>query len=182
VRGISETTASEFGIGFYAGPGLMSGRLVIPIHDEAGRLVGYCGRSLDGNEPRYKFPARFAKSRVLFNLHRAVAARQPAVIVVEGFFDCLKVHQAGFHSVVALMGSALSEPQRWLLVQHYRQIILMLDGDRAGRLANCAISERLAHDCHVRSVQLRETVQPDQLSSQSLREILTQKGGHHQTH
>jgi len=51
-RGIREATASEFGIRFYAGPGLMSQRLVIPIDDEAGRLVGYAGRSLDGSEPR----------------------------------------------------------------------------------------------------------------------------------
>ena len=94
-RGIRETTAHEFGIGFYAGPGLMSQRLVIPIEDEAGHLMGYCGRSLDGREPRYRFPAGFAKSQVLFNLHRAMATRQSTVIVVEGFFDCLKVYQAG---------------------------------------------------------------------------------------
>ena len=114
-RGIGEATAREFGIGFYAGPGLMSRRLVIPIEYEAGRLVGYCGRSLDGSEPRYRFPAGFAKSQVLFNLHRAIATGRPTAIVVEGFFDCLKVHQAGFGSVVALMGSALYEPQRLLL-------------------------------------------------------------------
>jgi len=94
-RGIRAATAREFGIGFYAGPGLMSQRLVIPIEDEAGRLVGYCGRSLDGSEPRYRFPAGFAKSQVLFNLPRAAATRQSTAIVVEGFFDCLKVYRDG---------------------------------------------------------------------------------------
>jgi DNA primase len=176
-RGISEATAVEFGIGFYAGPGLMSSRLVIPIHDDAGQLVGYCGRSLDGGQPRYKFPAGFAKSQVLFNLHRAAVDRQPIVIVVEGFFDCLKVHQAGYRSVVALMGSALSERQRRLLVQNFRQIILMLDGDQAGCQARTVISAKLAQDCPVRAVQLGCNVQPDQLSSQSLREILVREGG-----
>ena len=171
-RGIGEATAVEFGIGFYAGPGLMSSRLVIPIYDDAGQLVGYCGRSLDGSAPRYKFPRAFAKSQLLFNLHRAMAARQPAVIVVEGFFDCLKVHQAGFPSVVALMGSALSERQRWLLVQNFREIALMLDGDQAGRQARAVISAKLAQDCLVRTVQLGNNVQPDQLSSQSLQEML----------
>ena len=63
---------------------------------------------LDGSEPRYKFPAGFAKSQVLFNLHRAVAPGSQTGIVVEGFFDCLKVHQAGFGSVVALMGAAFT--------------------------------------------------------------------------
>jgi DNA primase len=146
LRGIREATAREFGIGFYAGPGSMSQRLVIPIEDEAGRLVGYCGRCVDGSEPRYRFPAGFAKSQVLFNLHRAVATRQSTVIVVEGFFDCLKVYQAGFSSVVALMGAALYEPQRRLLMQRFRQIVLMLDGDAPGRRAAAVASERLSAD------------------------------------
>jgi DNA primase len=171
-RGIRETTASEFGIGFYAGPGLMSQRLVIPIEDEAGRLVAYCGRSLDGSEPRYRFPRGFAKSQVLFNLHRAAATRQSTVIVVEGFFDCLKVNQAGFGSVVALMGSALYEHQRRLLLQRFRQLVLMLDGDAPGRRAAAVASARLSADCSVRVVQLAENRQPDQLSEQALRELL----------
>lgn len=176
-RGIGETTAAEFGVGFYAGPGLMAHRLVIPIDNEAGRLVGYCGRALDGSEPRYKFPAGFAKSQLLFNQHRAAAAQQTAVTVVEGFFDCLKVHQAGFRSVVALMGSALSERQRRLLVQSFRSITLLLDGDRAGRQASIAISAKLAQDCQVRVVRLIDNAQPDQLSTEGLQEILAQEGG-----
>jgi DNA primase len=176
-RGIREATAREFGIGFYAGPGLMSHRLVIPMDDEAGRLVGYCGRSLDGSEPRYRFPAGFAKSQVLFNLHRAVATRQATAIVVEGFFDCLKVYQAGFGSVVALMGAALYEPQRRLLLRRFRQIVLMLDGDATGRRAAAAVSERLSGDCAVRIVQLAANTQPDQLSDLVLQELLAREGG-----
>jgi DNA primase len=175
-RGIHETTAAEFGVGFYAGPGLMGHRLVIPIDDAAGRLVGYCGRALDGSEPRYKFPAGFAKSQLLFNLHRAMATEQATVTVVEGFFDCLKVHQAGFRSVVALMGSALSERQRRLLVQGFGEVTLMLDGDPAGRQATTAIAARLAQNCRVRVVCLSDNAQPDQLSSESLREVLAKKG------
>jgi DNA primase len=175
-RGIRETTAAEFGVGFYAGSGLMGHRLAIPIDDEAGRLVGYCGRALDGREPRYKFPAGFAKSQLLFNLHRAAAAQQATVIVVEGFFDCMKVHQAGFRSVVALMGSALSERQRRLLAQSFRGITLMLDGDPAGRQASTAISSRLAQDSRVRVVRLSDHVQPDQLSSEHLQNVLAKEG------
>lgn len=181
-RGISEATAREFGIGFYAGPGLMSQRLVIPLDDEAGRLVGYCGRSLNGSEPRYKFPASFAKSQVLFNLHRATATRQSTVIVVEGFFDCLKVYQAGFSSVVALMGSALYEPQHRLLSQRFRQVVLMLDGDAPGRRAAAVVSERLSADCSVHIVQLADSSQPDQLPEQVLQELLAWKGGKPETH
>src|SRR5205085_3405065 len=137
-----------------------------------GRLVGYAGRSLDGSEPRYRFPAGFAKSQVLFNLHRATATRQSRVIVVEGFFDCLKVYQAGFGAVVALMGSALYEHQRRLLLQRFRRIVLMLDGDAAGRRAAAEVSARLSADCSLRIVQLAENSQPDQLSEQALQELL----------
>jgi hypothetical protein len=69
---------------------------------------------MDSREPRYLFPPGFRKSQVVFNLHRAVksAARQGGVaIVVEGFFDCLKVHQAGYGNVVALMGASGSDRQ-----------------------------------------------------------------------
>jgi DNA primase len=181
-RGISEATASEFGIGFYGGPGLMSQRLVVPIDDEAGRLVGYAGRSLDGSEPRYRFPAGFAKSQVVFNLHRARATRQSTVIVVEGFFDCLKVSQAGFGSVVALMGADLYEQQGRLLIQCFRHVVLMLDGDATGRRASTAISAKLSADCSVRIVQLAENQQPDQLSGPALQELLLRKGGQAETH
>jgi len=176
-RGISERTAAAFGIGFYAGPGLLSQRLIIPIHNEAGQLVAYCGRSLDGTAPRYKFPAGFAKSQVLFNLHRAAASREETVIVVEGFFDCLTVHQAGFRCVVALMGAALYERQQSLLTERFRQIILMLDGDSPGRRAIADIAPRLARYCQVRPIELEAGAQPDQLSEKSIREILINKKG-----
>jgi DNA primase len=54
-------------------------------------------------------------------------------IVVEGFFDCLRVHQAGYHNVVALMGVTLSEVQQQLLPARFPKLVLMLDGDEAGR-------------------------------------------------
>jgi DNA primase len=176
-RGIAEETAARFGIGFYAGPGLLSRRLVIPLHDETGQLVAYCGRSLDGAEPRYKFPVGFPKSQMLFNLHRAAATGAETAIVVEGFFDCLKVHQAGFGSVVALMGAALYDRQRSLLVERFRRIVLMLDGDETGRRASNAIASELARYCPVRVIQLAANVQPDQLAVSAIREVLTKEGG-----
>ncbi len=176
-RGIRHATAIEFGVGFYPGPGLMQLRFVIPIEDEAGRLVGYGGRSLDGSEPRYRFPPRFSKSQLLFNLHRATATRQSHVVVVEGFFDCLKVYQAGFRTVVALMGSLLYERQRELLVRHFRHISLMLDGDAAGRRASSAITPVLSGHCPTDVIELADGAQPDQLSEQCLRQILSLQGG-----
>jgi DNA primase len=170
-RGMEPQTAVHFGVGFYAGPGLLSGRLVIPIHNAPGELVAYCGRSLNAAGPRYQFPPGFRKSEVLFNFHRAVASREP-VVVVEGFFDCMKVYQAGLRSVVALMGAVLYRSQERVLTERFRQVVLMLDGDATGREASRIIADRLRRHCAVREVGLPAHVQPDQLSAETIREIL----------
>jgi DNA primase len=171
-RGILPSTAAEFGIGYYRRPGLLSGRLVIPIHNAHGELVAYCGRALDGSAPRYRFPPGFAKSQVLFNFHRAAAAGQRVAFVVEGFFDCFHLHQAGVRSVVALMGSALYEPQRHQLLERFPRVILMLDGDAAGRRATADIVTRLRPLCSVEVIDLAPEMQPDQMPREQIRQML----------
>ncbi len=167
-RGILKKTAVEFGAGFYAGPGLMHGRLVIPIHNAAGELIAYCGRSVDGTQPRYRVPPAFPKSEILFNLHRAAAGADRSVVVAEGFFDCMKVHQAGIRSVVALMGSVLYEPQRQALVERFRHVILLLDGDSTGRKASAVIANKLMPHCSVQVILLADGLQPDQMSAKDV--------------
>ncbi len=172
-RGIMPETSDRFGVGFYAGPGLMSGRLVIPIHNACGQLVAYAGRSLDGATPKYRLPARFVKSQVLFNFHRAASLKQETVIVVEGYFDCLKVHQAGFPCVVALMGTVLFPPTEALLLERFRSVVLMLDGDDSGRWATVKIAAQLAATkCSVRAVTVAAGSQPDQLSRAEITTLL----------
>jgi len=171
-RGIFPDTAALFGVGFYSGPGLMSGRVVVPIHDPQGRLVAYAGRSLDGTPPKYRLPAGFLKSQVAFNFHRAAVLDQETVVVVEGYFDCLQVHQAGFPSVVALMGTVLSEAQEKLLLLRFRRVTLMLDGDNSGRKATERIATQLAGKCSVRLAIVPAGSQPDQLNQQEIRALL----------
>jgi DNA primase len=151
---------------------MMRGRLAIPIHNGQGGLVAYCGRSVTGEDPRYRFPPGFRKSAVLFNYHRATACAGDAVVVVEGFFDSMIVHQAGFPSVVALMGAALSRDQENLLVQRFRRVRLMLDGDPAGRTASHAAAQRLARRCSVHQILIGSGRQPDQMSEDEIRQIL----------
>lgn len=176
-RGLSAETAARFEIGYYSGPGIMTGRLVIPIHDEQGRLVAYCGRSVANELPRYKFPAGFRKSAVLFNYYRAAAVSGRRVVVVEGFFDCMRVNQAGVTSVVALMGAALSPTQAELLAVRFTDIVLMLDGDPAGQAGMHDAAAKLSRRCSIHHVVLPSGTQPDQMSkeeiSQSLREVST---------
>lgn len=167
-RGVASETARYFGIGYHGGTGLMEGRVVIPIHNEHGFLVAYAGRSIDGTEPKYRFPSRFRKSLVLFNLHRAARCGN-SVVVVEGFFDALNVHQAGLQCVVALMGCSLSIRQEELLQEHFREVVLFLDGDNAGRTAGARIAQRLVAKVSTRLVEIPGDNQPDMLGADQIR-------------
>jgi DNA primase len=172
-RGITKETAEAFGVGFFSGRGSMSGRVVIPIHNERGELVAYAGRAIDDSEPRYRLPAGFHKSAELFNLHRAIgeSGGSGRVILVEGFFDCMKVSQAGFPNVVALMGSSLSEAQEKLLACHFKSACLMLDGDEAGRYATDDCLVRLGRRMWIWAAVLPGGKQPDQMSDEELRRL-----------
>jgi len=163
-RGILKETAELFGVGFFPGRGSMKGRVVIPIHNEAGELVGYAGRSIDGSEPRYKLPNGFRKLDALFNLHRVTGEY---VVVVEGFFDCMKVSQAGF-PCVALMGLCLSEHQQKLLAG--KRVVLLMDGDEAGREATKEMVPKLVQTNFVRVVP--QEGQPDEKGKEELQALL----------
>jgi DNA primase len=171
-RGLSEQTARYFGVGYYDGNGVLGGRVVIPIHNEHGELVAYSGRAIDQSEPRYRLPAGFRKSHVLFNLHRAIQSRDCALILVEGFFDTFKIHQAGHPNVAALMGSNPSACQTDLIRTYFDQVILMLDADEAGRTATAAAATALCSVMGVQFVELAAGSQPDQLASEEISQLL----------
>jgi len=166
-RGVLLRTARTFGLGFYSGKGLLRGRIVIPIHNEAGELVAYAGRAIDGQEPKYRFPAGFRKSLVLFNLHRAIGPKPRTVVVVEGFFDAIAVHQAGY-PVVALMGSTLSRHQADLVCGSFDRVVLMLDGDEAGRQGTTTIVRALGARTPTTHIDLPDGTQPDQLTPETI--------------
>jgi DNA primase len=172
-RGITKKTAVEFGVGFYAGPGLMHNRLVIPIHSKNGELIAYCGRCLDQTQPRYRVPPGFAKSEVLFNRQRAAATEETGVVIVEGFFDCLKVHQAGIRWVAGLMGAVLYETQCRTLLTRFSHVALMLDADTTGLRASKIITAKLRQHCPVQVVELPLGSQPDHLSMEEIRNMLS---------
>ncbi len=178
-RSLAPETVAEFGLGFCP-KGTMSGRIVIPIRNPAGELVGYCGRwpGIPPEErPKYKLPNGFRKSAEVFNLDRALAEQQGLpLVVVEGFFDVMKLWQHGFHRVVSIMGSSLSSQQETLLLEASADrpgIILMFDEDNAGRAGREKALQRLAQRAFVRVVSLpREGAQPDHLSESELHALL----------
>jgi DNA primase len=173
-RRVSRETIRTFGTGLYTGNGLLRGRIVIPIHNASGELIAYAGRAIDGQEPKHLFPVGFRKSLVLFNLHRVIATKPRTTVVVEGFFDTMLVHEAGY-PVIGLMGSALSRHQVERLVSHFDHAVLMLDGDDAGRLGTAAIHAALTSRIAVTTISLDSGSQPDQLSIERLRTVITVK-------
>jgi DNA primase len=171
-RGLSEHTARYFGVGYYDGNGFLRGRVVIPIHNEHGELVAYSGRAIDQTEPKYRLPTGFRKSHLLFNLHRAIRKGDRTLILVEGFFDTFKIHQAGHHNVAALMGSKLSNLQADLIGTYFDQVILMLDADEAGKAATTSATKALSSNLVVQIVELASATQPDQLASKEINQLL----------
>ena len=93
--------------------------------------------------------------------------------MVEGFFDCLRVHQAGYRNVVALLGVSLSEAQEKLLLERFPRLLLMLDGDEAGKRASQQLATRLRGRVSLSIVKVPSGRQPDQLSSEEIRRVVS---------
>lgn len=126
----------------------------------------------DDKEPRYKFPVGFQKSAVLYNLHRVSGnERKGSIVVVEGFFDCIRVSQAGFRCV-ALMGSSMSAEQEQFLVDRFKAVWLLMDGDDSGRAAATECAGRLVRQMFTRVVSLPLGKQPDMLGPEELHKAL----------
>ncbi len=178
-RGLSKETVAEFGLGLCT-KGTLNGWIVIPIHNGEGQLVAYAGRwpgEPPNGRPKYQLPKGFRKSLEVFNLHRVKQSDAGTpLILVEGFFDCIKVWQAGMPRVVALMGSALSPTQEELIMQCVGpkgQIALMFDEDNAGHAARADALRRFASRAYVRVIELqRFGRQPDELSTEALHALL----------
>ena len=116
------------------------GRLMFPIQDRRGRVIGFGGRSLDGSEPKYINTAAspvFDKRANLYGLHLAIQPIRDSntAVVVEGYMDVIAAHQAGFPNVVASMGTALTERQVGMLRAAAGRFVLALDPDVAGQEA-----------------------------------------------
>jgi DNA primase len=115
-------------------------RLVFPIRDREGRVLGFGGRALGSATPKYLNSAQnpiFDKSAILYGIDVAAPAikRADQVVLVEGYVDALMAHQCGYANVVATMGTALTEQQVGLLKPLTRRLVLALDADAAGRMA-----------------------------------------------
>jgi len=150
-------------------------RIMFPICDQMGRVIGFSGRIMNKAEKGAKYvnspeTLLFKKNRVLFAFDKArkaiVDARQ--AIVVEGQIDAIRCHQAGLENVVASQGTALTENHARLIKRYADEVILVLDADAAGVKAALASSEIfLAAELAVRVVTLPQGEDPDSLIRKS---------------
>jgi DNA primase len=144
-------------------------RLIFPIRDLRGRTVGFGGRLLGKGEPKYLNSSEspiYHKGTMLYNLHTAKQAirREESVILVEGYFDVLRLVMAGFDNVVAPLGTALTPDQAALLRRFAPLAVLLYDSDSAGLKATFrAADECLRHKLRVRVATLPEGEDPDTL-------------------
>jgi len=177
-RGLTSETIAAFDVGFCK-KGTMEGRIAIPIRNAEGAVVAYAGRwpgEPAEDTPKYKLPQGFRKSQELFNLDRAVKEPpEKPLIVVEGFFGAMTLHQHGCRKVVALMGSTMSNAQEELIRKYTNaqsQVIVMLDEDDAGRAGREDIAVRLARFMFVKvHAFAEEGRQPETLNAEEVAHI-----------
>jgi DNA primase len=160
----------EDGSGWYD---YFRGRLMFPIHNEAGKVIAFGGRALsDEDNPKYlNSPTKeirlpiYQKSRVLFNLNRAKDAirKDDRAILVEGYMDVIGVSASGFRGVVASCGTALTPEQVRAIKRHTDKIVVNFDPDAAGaKAAERSIQILLEEGLQVRIVELDGGLDPDE--------------------
>ncbi|WP_258556107.1 DNA primase, partial [Fischerella thermalis] len=143
-------------------------RLIIPIHDVMGRVIGFGGRTLGDEQPKYLNSPEtelFNKGKTLFALHQAKAgiSQMDQAVVVEGYFDAIALHAAGIKNVVASLGTALSIDQVRILLRYTdsKQLILNFDADKAGNIAAERAIGEIAELAYKGEVQLKILNLPD---------------------
>ena len=142
-------------------------RLVFPIYDASSRVAGFGGRLLGPGEPKYLNSAEspvFTKGKLLYGLNWAkqAARRDERMLVVEGYFDVVRLIGEGIESVVAPMGTALTDEQAKLIRRYTNRVFLLYDSDKAGLKATFRSGdELLGQGAAVQVVTLPDGEDPD---------------------
>ena len=149
-------------------------RLIFPICDVRGKVIGFGGRILDDSkikDPKFPQPKYinspenvvYSKGRHLFGLNVAKKDSTKKLLIVEGYMDVISLHQRGITNVVGALGTALTEQQGWLLRKSTEQVILGFDADGAGQTAIARSMEILQKmGCDMRVLQIEGAKDPDE--------------------
>ena len=150
--------------GFYS---FYRGRLMIPTYAATGEVVAFGGRALDGSEPKYLNTGTtpvYVKGRGLYalNVARRSVGQFGALIVVEGYLDCIALHQAGFTAAVASLGTAFTTEQAAEIRKYTERVFICFDADAAGSSATAkSVDILVAAGVAARIVQLPAGDDPD---------------------
>ena len=141
-------------------------RVMFPIFDLRGNVIAFGGRVMDDSKPKYlnsPETAIFHKSRNLFAIEKARKTANDYFILAEGYMDVIALHQAGFDSAVASLGTALTEEQARLIARYTKNIIISYDADNAGQMAaQRAIDILKKSGLNVRVLRIPNAKDPDQ--------------------
>lgn len=152
------------------------GRLMFPIYDTSGRVAGFGGRVIGAGEPKYLNSPEtiaFSKGRMLYGLNwaRNAIRRADRVLLVEGYFDLVRLVVSGVEEVIAPLGTALTTDQALMIARHSKNAFLVYDSDKAGLKATFrAADELLRHGASVRVVTLPPGEDPDTFARKAGRE------------
>ena len=156
-------------------------RVIFPIFDVRGRVMGFGGRALDDSPPKYLNSPEtsvFSKGSSLYGLDAAKdgIVREDRVVVVEGYVDCVTSHQFGVDFVVATLGTALTAQHISTLRRYTENMVLLFDGDDAGRKAAERSSDLfLEQEVDVRVVLLPPDKDPDELLQEEGRDAFLRR-------
>ena len=141
-------------------------RLMFPIIDIRGNVIGFGGRVMDNSTPKYLNSPEtpiFNKRKNLFALNLAKKTKMGFLILVEGYMDAIALHQYGFDCAVASLGTSLTEEHAALLSRYTEQVVLIYDGDEAGQNATKrAIPMLEKAGLQVKVLQMRDAKDPDE--------------------
>ena len=141
-------------------------RLMFPIIDVRGNVIGFGGRVMDNSTPKYLNSPEteiFNKRKNLFALNMAKKSKLGYLILVEGYMDAIALHQYGFDCAVASLGTSLTEEHATLLSRYTEQVVLIYDGDEAGQNATKrAIPMLEKAGLQVKVLQMRDAKDPDE--------------------
>ena len=141
-------------------------RLMFPIIDVRGNVIGFGGRVMDNSTPKYLNSPEteiFNKRKNLFALNVAKKSKLGYLILVEGYMDAIALHQYGFDCAVASLGTSLTEEHAVLLSRYTEQVVLIYDGDEAGQNATRrAIPMLEKAGLQVKVLQMRDAKDPDE--------------------
>ena len=141
-------------------------RLMFPIIDVRGNVIGFGGRVMDNSTPKYLNSPEteiFNKRKNLFALNVAKKSKLGYLILVEGYMDAIALHQYGFDCAVASLGTSLTEEHATLLSRYTEQVVLIYDGDEAGQNATKrAIPMLEKAGLQVKVLQMRDAKDPDE--------------------